>query len=113
MELIYKFLRIGTKVDIRVVVGLEFGVTYSGFSYCHIHSDQNIITNDYWPGICAIKMNTALRYDENYDNVISWGSSALTVRPSRKNKKNKETRLVELCKLHDLGHLGEEFRPNL
>ncbi|CAB5381481.1 unnamed protein product [Rhizophagus irregularis] len=36
--------------DIRIVVGLDFGVTYSGFSYCYVDNDQNILTNCEWPG---------------------------------------------------------------
>ncbi|PKY40249.1 hypothetical protein RhiirA4_440556 [Rhizophagus irregularis] len=36
--------------DIRVIVGLDFGVTYSGFAYCHVNDDyQDIHTNDIWP----------------------------------------------------------------
>ncbi|CAB5353853.1 unnamed protein product [Rhizophagus irregularis] len=37
-------------LDVRVLVGLDFGVTYSGFAYCHVNDDyQDIHTNDIWP----------------------------------------------------------------
>ncbi|CAB4493997.1 unnamed protein product [Rhizophagus irregularis] len=37
-------------LDVRVIVGLDFGVTYSGFAYCHVNDDyQDIHTNDIWP----------------------------------------------------------------
>jgi hypothetical protein len=35
----------------RVVVGLDFGTTYSGFSYCHVENSRDIRTNENWPGI--------------------------------------------------------------
>jgi hypothetical protein len=31
--------------DFRVVVGLDFRTTYSGFSYCHVNC-EDIITSD-------------------------------------------------------------------
>ncbi|PKC72163.1 hypothetical protein RhiirA1_493253 [Rhizophagus irregularis] len=32
--------------NIKVVVGLDFGTTYSGFSYCHVANKQNICSNE-------------------------------------------------------------------
>lgn len=37
--------------NIKVVVGLDFRTTYSGFSYCHTAEPKNIITNNQWPDI--------------------------------------------------------------
>ncbi|CAG8562870.1 7172_t:CDS:2 [Rhizophagus irregularis] len=45
--------------DIRVVVGLDFGTTYSGFTYCHISDGDNLVSNDQWPGEMGhLKTNT-------------------------------------------------------
>ncbi|CAB5381304.1 unnamed protein product [Rhizophagus irregularis] len=67
--------------DIRVVVGLDFGTTYSGFTYCHISDEKNPVTNAQWTdNIGQLKTNTALQYDENYVDVESWGHPAKTCR---------------------------------
>ncbi|RIA82807.1 hypothetical protein C1645_834766 [Glomus cerebriforme] len=36
--------------NIHVVVGLDFGTTYSGFAYCHVNENQNIFSNESWHG---------------------------------------------------------------
>ncbi|CAB5381365.1 unnamed protein product [Rhizophagus irregularis] len=36
--------------NIRVVVGLDFGTTYSGFAYCHVNEERNLCSNDIWHG---------------------------------------------------------------
>ncbi|CAB4491817.1 unnamed protein product [Rhizophagus irregularis] len=36
--------------DIRVVVGLDFGTTFSGFTYCHMNDEKNLVTNVQWVG---------------------------------------------------------------
>ncbi|PKK77239.1 actin-like ATPase domain-containing protein [Rhizophagus irregularis] len=98
--------------DIRVVVGLDFGTTYSGFTYCHV-SDGNLVTNDQWPGeIGQLKTNTVLQYDKNYMNVKSWGYSALSKRKNKKKKIKNESKPVELFKLH-LGNLSDNLKPEL
>ncbi|CAI2175780.1 15441_t:CDS:2 [Funneliformis geosporum] len=101
------------KKDIRVVVGIDFGTTYSGFSYCHVASDnKEIITNDQWPDNAGqFKTNTVLQYDKIFENVEKWGKPALSKR-SRRGEKKSETRPVELFKLH-LGNLDENLRPKL
>ncbi|GBB95731.1 hypothetical protein RclHR1_00260036 [Rhizophagus clarus] len=99
--------------DIRVVVGLDFGTTYSGFTYCHVYdiNAKNLVTNDQWPGeIGKLKTNTALQYDENYVNTESWGIPALSKRP--KKKKENKNRPAELFKLH-LGNLVDNLKPKL
>ncbi|CAB5192636.1 hypothetical protein RhiirA5_506095 [Rhizophagus irregularis] len=99
--------------DIRVVVGLDFGTTYSGFSYCHISSPESMVTNVEWlsdPG--KLKTNTVLKYDNSYINVESWGYSALVKRPSRRMQNRNKTKPVELFKLH-LGNLSEDLKPPL
>ncbi|RGB28801.1 hypothetical protein C1646_672940 [Rhizophagus diaphanus] len=100
--------------DIRVVVGLDFGTTYSGFSYGHVsYSNRGICTNDNWLGnIGNLKTNTALQYDDSYNTIMSWGVPALAKRPNRREKNISETKPVELFKLH-LGNLSENLRPKL
>ena|SRR5579859_4284202 len=101
--------------NIRVVVGLDFGTTYSGFAYCHVN-DQNICSNDNWHGeVGQLKTNTVLQYDDEYNNVKSWGAPALAKKKSRRIKKqndNEGNKPVELFKLH-LGDLLDELKPKL
>ncbi|RIA97407.1 hypothetical protein C1645_814119 [Glomus cerebriforme] len=76
--------------DIRVIVGLDFGIKYSSFAYAHILSSNNIIVHDQWQGMSGSFRNpTVLKYDESF-NLISWGYSALSRR-----KKNSNIKLVE------------------
>ncbi|CAB4424820.1 unnamed protein product [Rhizophagus irregularis] len=100
------------KNDIRVVVGLDFGATYSGFSYCHFNNPMEIYTEDKWFGESGnLKTNTVLQYDSDFENVEKWGYPALSKRPNRKNQKSG-TRPVELFKLH-LGNLSDNVKPKL
>ncbi|PKY35212.1 hypothetical protein RhiirB3_455709, partial [Rhizophagus irregularis] len=55
-------------MDIRAVVAIDFGTTFSGFAYSN-RADPEIITNDVWPQqIGVLKTNTVLQYDSNYQN---------------------------------------------
>ncbi|PKK77667.1 actin-like ATPase domain-containing protein [Rhizophagus irregularis] len=97
---------------IRVIVGLDFGSTYSGFSLYHVDSDD-IKTTDYWSGdMGKLKTNTVLQYDDNYKDVKLWGHQALYRRPDKKSLKDKEMKPVELFKLY-LGNCLEKYRPKL
>ncbi|GES96669.1 hypothetical protein GLOIN_2v1486447 [Rhizophagus clarus] len=97
--------------DIRVVVGLDFGTTYSGFSFCYVTNPKEIITNDQWFGeFISFKTNTVLQYDEN-NEVKSWGLPALTEKPGRRKSSSNKIR-VELFKLH-LGKLPDNLKPHL
>ncbi|RIA95889.1 hypothetical protein C1645_733658 [Glomus cerebriforme] len=98
--------------NFRVVVGLDFGATYSGFSYCHVSIPKEICTNDQWPGeLGNLKTNTVLQYDYEYNNVESWGFPALSKRPSRRMR-IKDNKPVELFKLY-LGNLSSNLLPSL
>ncbi|CAG8537786.1 21895_t:CDS:2 [Rhizophagus irregularis] len=92
--------------DIRIVVGLDFGVTYSGFAYCHV-IDENMHTNDNWPwGVTGqFRTNTVLRYDDEFNNVLYWGARAL-----KNRKQNSEP--VKLFNLY-LGDLPDNLKPKL
>ncbi|CAB4437231.1 unnamed protein product [Rhizophagus irregularis] len=97
--------------DIRVIVGLDFGSTYSGFSLYHVDSDD-IKTNNDWPGdMGKFKTNTVLQYDDDYKDVKLWGQQALYRKPNKKSK-DKEMKPVELFKLY-LGNCLEKHRPKL
>ena len=101
--------------DIRVVVGLDFGTTYSGFAYCHLSNPQEIIINSEWQNMSVqVKTNTVLQYDYEYNNVISWGLPALAKKPNRrsKNKDNSFNRPIELFKLH-LSDLSDQCKLKL
>ncbi|CAG8594362.1 18090_t:CDS:2 [Acaulospora morrowiae] len=126
--------------DIRVVVCIDFGTTYSGFAYANI-SNPEICTNDIWPGKCGEhKTNTALQYDTFFRKVEAWGYPALAVQPNQNRRSitrsksisegvtapNESTNImhanfstpmtspkpVELFKLH-LGDLGKDEKPTL
>ncbi|CAJ0823307.1 14510_t:CDS:2 [Entrophospora sp. SA101] len=93
--------------DIRVVVGIDFGTTYSGFAYSHkvnpdIETNQNWPADATWAGaIDKFKINTVLMYDENGDKVKLWGYKALANKKTRRrNDDSKDARPVELFKLH-------------
>ncbi|GBB84890.1 hypothetical protein RclHR1_11480006 [Rhizophagus clarus] len=100
--------------DIRVVIGLDFGVTYSGFAYCHVLDNRNICLNVNWPGVVGrLKTNTVLQYDDEYNNVLLWGAPALAKKPNRRKVRcNEGNKPIELFKLH-LSDLPDEFKPKL
>ncbi|CAG8526940.1 4411_t:CDS:2 [Ambispora leptoticha] len=100
--------------DIRVVVGIDFGTTYSGFAYANVNTPNSIETNDTWPeNKGEFKTNTVIRYDKKL-NVIKWGLPALAEKISRKsgNSKSEEAQIAELFKLH-LAEIDEEEKPKL
>ncbi|CAB4437375.1 unnamed protein product [Rhizophagus irregularis] len=94
----------GKTSDIRVIVGLDFGTTYSGFTCCHI-SDSKIYLHTKWPPREVYpKINTILQYDRNFVNIVNVGQWGYP--------EQDETRPVELFKLH-LGNLQENLKPRL
>ncbi|CAG8550058.1 2866_t:CDS:2 [Diversispora eburnea] len=63
--------------DVRIIVAIDFGTTFSGFAYVHKESKE-IETNCSWQGREGVfKTPTALQYDETYTKVIRWGEAAL------------------------------------
>ncbi|CAG8725936.1 8764_t:CDS:2 [Rhizophagus irregularis] len=102
--------------DIRVVVGLDFGTTYSGFSYYHCEDKDVgcIKVNHEWPentGLGILKTNTVLQYKDGFEEVELWGHPALCKKPNTKGKDN-ETRPIELFKLY-LGNCLDKHKPVL
>ncbi|CAB5355681.1 unnamed protein product [Rhizophagus irregularis] len=98
--------------DIRILVALDFGTTYSGFAYVHKENPDNIETNHTWPGREGVfKTPTALLYNETYTQVKSWGDLALEEEPEFMVDDSEErSRPIELFKLH-ISDLKENQKP--
>ncbi|RIA87530.1 hypothetical protein C1645_807256 [Glomus cerebriforme] len=89
-----------TKDDIRVVVAIDFGTTYSGYAYAHKSSPKEITVENKWGGSLGFKTPTIIKYeDESYSTIKSWGFDALPEKPSRRRKIVNKSRPVELFKL--------------
>ncbi|CAB4494375.1 unnamed protein product [Rhizophagus irregularis] len=89
--------------DIRVLVSIDFGTTYSGFAYVHKENQETVVVNNSWPGKEGVpKAPTALQYDNGYKNVTSWGNLALEEDPDEEpdDTERQRPRPVELFKLH-------------
>ncbi|CAG8480586.1 2866_t:CDS:10, partial [Paraglomus occultum] len=96
--------------DFRVIVGIDFGTTFSGYAFAHKANPDQIESQDMWPGQeGSLKTNTVLLYDNEW-NVIKWGYSALAERPEKKSQ--RDNCLVELFKLH-LGNLSQDKESRL
>ncbi|CAB4480581.1 unnamed protein product [Rhizophagus irregularis] len=64
--------------DCRVIVGIEFGATHSGFGYANISSTEDISFYNQWSErLRTIRVPTVLSYDDEYENMQSWGYPAL------------------------------------
>ncbi|CAB5381364.1 unnamed protein product [Rhizophagus irregularis] len=109
--------------NIRVVVGLDFGTTYSGFAYCHVNEERNLCSNDIWHGETGyLKTNTVLQYDAEYNNVKCWGAPALAKRKSRRGNwrvitvpaefSDKSKAIMRVCAFN-AGLIKEECSTNL
>ncbi|CAI2167707.1 2765_t:CDS:10 [Funneliformis geosporum] len=103
--------------DLRVVVGVDFGTTFSGFAYAYIQDNKtkpNIVVNEEWGNFKNTnKINTVLQYDESYGEVVTWGADALSSEPSRRKRhNNKLPRPVEYFKFY-LGDVPENKKPKL
>ncbi|CAG8443263.1 10309_t:CDS:10 [Ambispora gerdemannii] len=103
--------------DIRIVVAVDFGTTFSTFAYANIQNPDDIVTNDSWPEQSgSFKTNTALQYNDKFQ-VVKWGYPALAQEPSGRKKKRlpdgSENKPVELFKLCLASNLKPEEKPTL
>ncbi|RIB06646.1 hypothetical protein C2G38_2046625 [Gigaspora rosea] len=99
--------------DIRIVVAIDFGTTFSGFAYSNKINPETI-TNDTWPEQAGVfKTNTVLAYDDNLQ-LVAWGYPALAQEPPKKRRAltKPQPKPVELFKLH-LAGIKEEDKPPL
>ncbi|KAF0385583.1 actin-like ATPase domain-containing protein [Gigaspora margarita] len=91
--------------DIRAVVGIDFGTTFSGFAYANKISSV-IDLHTQWPGKEREKTNTVLLYDNSCREVLKWGEPALTFGQKKNKKSIKELgspqspHVIERFKLH-------------
>ena len=88
---------------------------HQGFAYANVQDKKaqtEIMVNDEWGSFNnKNKTNTALQYNEDYSEVISWGTNALSPEPSR--RKNKPLpRPVEYFRLY-LSDVPESKKPKL
>ncbi|CAB4375389.1 unnamed protein product [Rhizophagus irregularis] len=99
--------------DIRVVVSIDFGTTYSGYAYAHKSNPNEIIVQENWEGLEGhYKTPTVIKYDEKYKGVKSWGFPALAEKPSNKKKNSDSSKPIELFKLHLIKELNDKpFLP--
>ncbi|CAG8774918.1 3158_t:CDS:10, partial [Gigaspora margarita] len=101
--------------DTRVVVGVDFGTTYSGFAYAYIQENKEkikIVVNEEWGNFKTLnKINTTLQYDETF-RVVNWGADALSSEPT-KRKRNKLPKPVEYFKFYLGDDIPEEKKPKL
>ena len=74
-----------TRPDARVVVGLDFGTTFSGFGYAHKSDAEEVCVHHEWPGFTEAsgkpycKTQTALYYKPSRNSNLqfdSWGWQA-------------------------------------
>ncbi|CAJ0908443.1 889_t:CDS:2 [Entrophospora sp. SA101] len=104
--------------DIRLVIGVDFGTTFSGFSYAYIKPEKakiEIVVNQEWGHFKSPdKTNTVLQYDESYKEVSTWGADALSSEPSRRKRQSNKflPRPVEHFKFY-LGNVPESKKPKL
>ncbi|CAB5126409.1 unnamed protein product [Rhizophagus irregularis] len=90
--------------NIQVIVGLDFGTTYSGFTCCHVSNEESIYSYDSWSHSSyeheTIKMKTAtvLHYMDDHYRTYSIYSG--------------QDRPVELFKLY-LGDSPDNLKPKL
>ncbi|CAG8594146.1 9037_t:CDS:2 [Paraglomus brasilianum] len=101
------------KKDFRIVVGIDFGTTFSSYAFADKENPNQIESQDTWPEEKGpLRTNTALQYDNEW-KVIKWGYAALAERPrTKKLFAQPENRPVELFKLH-LGNMPQDRKPRL
>jgi len=96
--------------DIRVVVAIDFGTSFSGFSYAHINGE--IETHDNWTDnflSFGYKVPTILLYNKEW-NVMSWGAASAGNRGHKGKGKQKEIQEKRILAQHFKLHIG--FEPS-
>ena len=62
---------------IQLVVGIDFGTSYSAYAYSYAYEKDKIFINSDWPsGSKACKEATAILFDENA-NFVAFGEQAI------------------------------------
>ncbi|PKY42803.1 actin-like ATPase domain-containing protein [Rhizophagus irregularis] len=108
--------------EIRVVVAIDFGTTYSGYAFAHKEEPDVIIVQDGWKEYEShFKTPTVVRYNDNYSYIKLWGYPALTEKPKLKKARlftssklpKSLPATIELFKLHLLKSIKESEKPTL
>ncbi|CAB5376210.1 unnamed protein product [Rhizophagus irregularis] len=108
--------------EIRVVVAIDFGTTYSGYAYAHKEQPDVIIVQDGWKEYeCCFKTPTVVKYNDNYSVIKLWGYPALTEKPKIKKARlfsssklpKSSSAPIELFKLHLLKSIKKSEKPTL
>ncbi|CAB4375414.1 unnamed protein product [Rhizophagus irregularis] len=92
--------------DYRVVVGIDFGTTHSGFAYAHKRIKTIIVHSEWQEYYGLYKIPTILLYDDKYEKVQSWGFNAL------KESIDNNKKPIELFKLYLSRMKNKPFLPN-
>ncbi|CAG8539873.1 5875_t:CDS:2 [Paraglomus occultum] len=80
-----------TDGNVKIVFGIDFGSTSTGFAFCNVLTPNIITSFDSWPHRRgSYKTPSALLYDDNLDKLLAWGAPALAVRPARLRATDKE-----------------------
>ncbi|CAB4471180.1 unnamed protein product [Rhizophagus irregularis] len=108
--------------EIRVVVAIDFGTTYSGYAYAHKEQPDVIIVQDSWKEYeSRFKTPTVVKYYDNYSDIKLWGYPALIEKPKLKKARlfsssklpKSSSAPIELFKLHLLKSIKESEKPTL
>ncbi|CAB5380836.1 unnamed protein product [Rhizophagus irregularis] len=96
-----------SKDDIRVVVSIDFGTTFSGYAYAHKFNPNEITVEDQWEGLVSFKVPTIIKYeDKSCSSIKSWGPSALA-----KRRNTDQSKPIELFKLYLLNEPSMKLPP--
>ncbi|RIB29168.1 hypothetical protein C2G38_2057357 [Gigaspora rosea] len=83
--------------DIRAVVAIDFGTTFSGFAHANKISPNDIEINTRWSGREGLpKTNTALLYDSSFKEVLKWGEPALLYEQKKSRNSSKELQYYKI-----------------
>ena len=81
-----------------------YSINEQTFAYSHVLNPNEIIVNVHWPGgYFGPGTHTALKYDQSFENVVSWGYPALYGRSyySKTDTKPVENFLLYLSKMEN------------
>ncbi|RIA87536.1 hypothetical protein C1645_827645 [Glomus cerebriforme] len=87
-----------SREDIRVIVSIDFGTTFSGYGYAHsiIEDLKDIVIENKWVGHVGFKTPTIIKYQ---DGSVEWGS--LAVPKKKSDNQSKPLELFKLCLLEE------------
>ncbi|KAI8067566.1 hypothetical protein BC940DRAFT_301054 [Gongronella butleri] len=86
--------------DYPIVVGIDFGTTYSGAAYALANTENEVIDITSWPrraGYHYPKVPTMSLYDRNTKKLVTWGNSVRS--ECRKSSKDRELMMLQQFKL--------------